>query len=168
MTSLHLTYSSIHPHEITITNPRAHSAPHLVLIATTAYGQAPVTADHLTAMSAKSLASRPHNVPYTETDPPNINIYRLRMTRGWSQGDLARAYRPRITPNAVSRIERNQNFTRATLKHINAALGVDYQSLFLPPTLAPYTTLPPDVQQRLANTIADITAAYTTKPHPHR
>lgn len=119
-------------------------------------------------MSAKSLASRPHSVPYTETDPPGINIYRLRMARGWSQGDLARACRPRITPSAVSRIERNQGFTRAALKRIGAALGVDYQSLFLPPALAPYATLPPDVQQRLADTIADVATAYTAKPRPRR
>lgn len=117
-------------------------------------------------MSASTLKSRPHSVPYTQTAPPGINIYRLRIARGWSQGDLAKACRPPITPSNVSRIERNQGFTQDTLQRIAVALGVDYQALFYPPEIAAYASLPRDVRDRLAGTIQDVAAAYDAKRPP--
>lgn len=119
-------------------------------------------------MSADTLKNRPHSTPYTETDTPGVNIHRLRIARGWSQGTLAQACRPPMDTSAISRIERNIGFTQEALQRIAAALGVDYQALFYPPEIAAYATLPADVRQRLADTIADVAAAYTTKLRARR
>lgn len=120
-------------------------------------------------MSIASLKSRPHSVPYTETDAPGVNIYRLRIARGWGQAELGERCRPPISASGISRIERNQGLTQASLKRIAAALGVSYQSLFYPPEIAAYASLPADVRERLAQTIQDVAAAYAAKaPRPRR
>lgn len=119
-------------------------------------------------MSKTKLASRPHSVPYLETDPPGVNIYRLRIARGWSQGDLAKACKPPVDTSTISKIERNKGFTLTSLKAVADALGVPYQTLFYPPELHAYGTLPPDVRQRLADTINDVAAAYQATPAARR
>lgn len=157
MATLHLVH--VQPHALTGRPAQAAPARAFAVITNGAY---PAGATHppLTAMA------RPDSVPYLETDPPGVNVYRLRMARGWSQHELARRCAPPMDPSAVSRVEHNQGYTQDSLTRIAAALGVPAQSLFYPPEIVTYARLPDAIRSRLADTIADAAAAYDTRKPP--
>lgn len=107
--------------------------------------------------------ARPDSYPYTETAAPGVNIHRLRIARGWSIYDLARACRPALHATTINRCEHNQGYTSDSLHRIATALGVSVETLFYPPEIATYSTLPPDLRQRLTDTIQDAAAAYESR-----
>ena len=69
---------------------------------------------------------RPSVYAYTITDPPGVNVYRLRITLGLSQRDLAKKCRPTIEHTTIRRLENNLGFTQDTLERVAKALGVPY------------------------------------------
>lgn len=109
------------------------------------------------------VMARPDSYTYTETAAPGANIHRLRLARRWSIYDLARACRPELHASTINRAEHNQGYTSDSLHRIAAALGVSVEALFYPPEIATYAALPPDVRQRLTDTIQDAAAAYETR-----
>jgi len=106
--------------------------------------------------------ARPDSCPYT-TSPPGANIQRLRLARNWSIYRLADACNPPMSHSAISRIERNEGYTSDSLHRVASALNVPIEALFYPPEIAAYSRLPPDLRQRLADTIQDTAAAYDTR-----
>ena len=119
----------------------------------------PAAPDH----SPHHVMARPDSCPYTTTAPPGVNVNRLRMARQWSIYALADACRPPLSASAISRIERNEGYTSDSLHRVASALNVPVEALFYPPEIAAYSRLPPDLRQRLADTIQDTAAAYDTR-----
>lgn len=92
---------------------------------------------------------------YTVTDPPGVNVHRLRNERDWSQRQLADACRPALDHTTIRRLEHNQGYTQDTLERVARALGVTVTELFLPAELADWPRLSQPAQTRLADAIAD-------------
>lgn len=107
--------------------------------------------------------TKPSNYPYTETEPPGVNVNHLREARGWTIYDLAAACDPPLDASTVARIEHNVGYTSHSLRKVAKALRVNVADLFHPREIAAYASLPPDVRQRLADTIQDVAAAYDAR-----
>lgn len=103
---------------------------------------------------------RPPVYTYAETAPPGATIHKLREANDWSQRYLGERCEPPMDHTAIQRIERNKGYTRNSLERVAAALGVQVHTLFLPPELLPYASLPPEIKQRIAATIRDAATAY--------
>ena len=97
-----------------------------------------------------NLSTRP-----PQTSPPGINIWRLRVARGWSMRALADHCKPALDHTTVRRVEHNAGFTQDTLERIAAALGVPLLTLLLPPELEAWGQLAPDSRERLAHLMRD-------------
>ena len=96
---------------------------------------------------------RPSVYAYTITDPPGVNVHRLRDTLGLSLRALAEKCHPTIEHTTVRRLENNLGFTQDTLERVAKALGVQVYELFLPPELAAWPKLPEKARKRLAERI---------------
>jgi transcriptional regulator with XRE-family HTH domain len=88
--------------------------------------------------------------PYEEKDAPGATIHLLRLQREWTLEQMAErceaiAGKPFDT-STLSRIERNQSFTRRTLEIIAAALGVPLTTILTPPELL---NIPPEIKALL-------------------
>lgn len=101
---------------------------------------------------------RPSVYPYTVKEPPGVNIHRLRHAHGLSIRALADRCKPPLDHSTIRRLEHNQGYTQDTLERVAKALGVRVYELFLPPELAEWPTLPPEVRARLAESVADAVA----------
>lgn len=75
---------------------------------------------------------RPSVYPYTITEPPGVNIHRLRETKGLSMRELAQKCRPPLDHTTIRRIERNEGFTKDSLERVAKILGVRVIDLFCP------------------------------------
>lgn len=106
---------------------------------------------------------RPSVYAYTVTEPPGVNVHRLRNQRGLSQRALADRCNPALDHTTIRRLEHNIGYTQDTLERVAKALGVTVPELFLPPDLAGLVKLPDDVRARLAETINDAVIAYQAK-----
>ncbi|HJX18495.1 MAG TPA: helix-turn-helix transcriptional regulator [Acidiferrobacterales bacterium] len=99
---------------------------------------------------------RPSVYTYTVTDPPGVNVHRLRNALGLSQRALAEKCHPTIEHTTVRRLENNLGFTQDTLERVAKALGVQVYELFLPPELAAWPKLSQKVRKRLAESIQQV------------
>jgi transcriptional regulator with XRE-family HTH domain len=109
----------------------------------------------------KKIKKRIQN--YKITEPPGVNIFRLRNERGWSQRKLADACNPPLEHTTIRRIENNQGYTQDSLERIARALNIDVYALFLPSGLIGYTRLPDDSRQRISAIVEDAVTAYQVK-----
>lgn len=108
---------------------------------------------------------RPSVYPYTITDPPGINIHRLRIALGWSMREAADKCKPALDHTTWRRLEHNQGFTQDSIERVAKALKVPrWQDLFLPPELADWSHLPERARARLAESVQD--AAVASRCHP--
>lgn len=122
-------------------------------------GVAAVAQAFSVAETTPSAMKRPSVYKYEVTDPPGVNVNRLRTARGWSQRELAEHSRPPFDHTTIGRLERNEGYTQDTLERVAKALGVQVYEFFLPPQLADWPTLPERVRERLADSVADAAAA---------
>lgn len=108
---------------------------------------------------------RPSVYTYTVTDPPGVNVYRLRQAYGWSMRDLGEKCHPSIEHTTIRRLENNLGFTQDTLERVAKALRVKVYELFLPPELAEWPSLSREAQVRLAESVQDaaVAARYKSK-----
>jgi len=98
--------------------------------------------------------------PYNITEPPGVNVHRLRNALGWSMRELADKCHPALDHTTVRRLERNEGFTQDTIERIAKALKVPrWQDLFLPPELADWSYLPERARARLAEAVQDAATA---------
>lgn len=75
---------------------------------------------------------RPSVYPYTITEPPGVNVHRLRETKGLSMRELAQKCQPPLDHTTIRRIERNEGFTKDSLERVAKTLGVRVIDLFCP------------------------------------
>ena len=107
---------------------------------------------------------RPSVYKYTVTDPPGVNVHRLRNALGLSQRALAEKCHPTIEHTTIRRLENNLGFTQDTLERVAKAIGVQVYELFLPPALAEWPSLPREAQVRLAEGVQDAALAARYRP----
>lgn len=107
---------------------------------------------------------RPSVYPYTNKEPPGVNVHRVRVALGLSIRALADKCCPPLDHSTIRRVEHNLGYTQDTLERVAKALGVNVYELFLPPELADWSTLPKSVRQRLAESIQDAAVAARYKP----
>lgn len=96
---------------------------------------------------------------YTTTEPPGVNIQRLRVARGWSLNGLARRCAPPLDKSSIHRIEDNSSWSRAAVERVAVALEVPVWVLFAPAPLAEFARLTAANQQKIAELIADLRLA---------
>ena len=75
---------------------------------------------------------RPSVYSYNVTEPPGVNLHRLRNERGWSMRELAHKCRPRLDHTTIRRLEYNQSYTQDSLERVAKALDVTVPELFWP------------------------------------
>src|SRR3972149_7173391 len=75
---------------------------------------------------------RPSVYSYTITEPPGVNVHRLRETKGLSMRELAQKCRPPLDHTTIRRIEQNKGFTKDSLERVARTLGVRVIDLFCP------------------------------------
>lgn len=107
---------------------------------------------------------RPSVYAYTVTDPPGVNVHRLRHAYGYSMRTLGDKCHPAIEHTTIRRLENNLGFTQDTLERVAKALGVKVYELFLPPELAEWPSLPREAQVRLAEGVQDAVLAARYRP----
>lgn len=104
---------------------------------------------------------RPSVYQYDVTEPPGVNVHRLREALDLSQRALADKCHPPLDHTTIRRIERNEGYTQDTLERVAKALGVRVEHLFLPPELLDWPKLPEDARRRLADMVQDAAVAAT-------
>jgi transcriptional regulator with XRE-family HTH domain len=130
-----------------------------------AFGEVPAIASAFYVAENDPPMLRPSPYRYTVTDPPGINVHRLREALGWSLRQLAEHCRPALDHTTVRRIEQNLGYTQDTLERIASALGrglgapVAVSDLFLPRELADWPQLPDAIRRRIAEHVEDSAAA---------
>ena len=102
---------------------------------------------------------RPSVYQYAVTDPPGVNVHRLRNAYDWSLRTLADKCKPPLEHTTIRRLEHNLGYTQDTIERVAVALGVPVYSLFLPPELADWPSLPASVRARIAESVQDAAAA---------
>lgn len=102
---------------------------------------------------------RPSVYAYTVTNPPGVNVYRLRHAFGYSMRALGDKCHPPIEHTTIRRLENNLGFTQDTLERVAKALGVNVYELFLPTELAEWPSLPREARARLAESVQDAAIA---------
>lgn len=105
---------------------------------------------------------RPSVYQYTITEPPGVNVNRLRNALGWPMRVLAARCHPAVDHTTIRRLEHNEGFTQDTVERVAKALGVTkWQDLFLPPELAitGWSFLTKRDQSRLAKSVQDANLA---------
>ena len=75
---------------------------------------------------------RPSVYHYQITEPPGVNVHRLRETKGWPMRELAQRCRPPLDHTTIRRLEYNNGYTQDTLERVAKALGVRVVDLFCP------------------------------------
>lgn len=115
------------------------------------------------AIKQNSRMKRESVYPYTETDPPGINVHRLREQKGWSLRDLADNCHPPIAHTTVSRLEKNRGFTQDTIERVAAALGSTPGDLWLPADLFDYRLLSTRQKDAITAMVQDLAAAHSRK-----
>lgn len=115
---------------------------------------------HVFRAAHNATMQRPSVYPYNITDPPGVNIHRLRNALGWSLRELADRCQPALDHTTVRRVERNEGFTQDSIERIAKALKIPrWQDLFLPPELADWPHLPERARARLAESVQDAATA---------
>ena len=105
---------------------------------------------------------RPSVYLYTITEPPGVNVNRLRNALGWPMRELAARCHPVVDHTTIRRLEHNDGFTQDTVERVAKALAVTkWQDLFLPPELAMagWSFLTKRDQSRLAKFVQDTNLA---------
>lgn len=84
-------------------------------------------------------AQRPSVYPYVERDPPGATVHLLREQKGWTLEQLAehcvKGDGKTLDVGTLSRLERNESYSRPTLSVVARALGVEVRTLLTPPEL---------------------------------
>jgi transcriptional regulator with XRE-family HTH domain len=78
------------------------------------------------------LMQRPSVYLYKITEPPGVNVHRLREAKGLSMRELAQKCRPPLNHTTIRRIEQNKGFTKDSLERVAKTLGVRVIDLFCP------------------------------------
>ena len=102
---------------------------------------------------------------YSIKESPGANVFKLREAFGWSQRKLADQCNPPLDHTTMRRVEHNLGYTQDTLERIAAALKTEVASLFLPPDLAEWPSLPQEIKKRIIQSVEDAVIANKYRKH---